>query len=366
MVGMRLFFDARYIRTDFHDGISRYTTELGNALASLTPVTFIICDDKQRKFLPKDAACIMLHAPTSPKEPFTSMLLNKHRPDVVVSPLQTMGSIGRKFKLILTLHDVFYYKFPTPPQQFNSLIRLGWRLYHLTPWPGRMVLNRADIVATVSQTSKMEIESMKLTRRPVIVVSNAARDLSVYLKKRVGLKKSAPKNLVYMGAFLPYKNVETLVRMMHYLPDRTLHLCSRISPRRKAQLETLASPTAKIVFHDGVSDEQYAKLLANDALMVSASKAEGYGLPLAEALALGVPAVISDIAIFHEVAGEGAHYADPDNPSDFAKKIIDMDSLDTREKYVKAGKRHIDKFSWKESAGTLLSAATKLSEQSLN
>ena len=38
---MRLFFDARYIRTDFHDGISRYTTELGNALAAITPANWL-------------------------------------------------------------------------------------------------------------------------------------------------------------------------------------------------------------------------------------------------------------------------------------------------------------------------------------
>jgi hypothetical protein len=52
---MKLYYDARYIRPDFHDGISRYTTELANAVAKQTPVTFIISDEKQLAFLPPDA-----------------------------------------------------------------------------------------------------------------------------------------------------------------------------------------------------------------------------------------------------------------------------------------------------------------------
>ena len=44
-------------------------------------------------------------------------------------------------------------------------------------------------------------------------------------------------DLVYMGSFLPYKNVETLLRAMAHLPGRTLHLLSRISPARRAELQ---------------------------------------------------------------------------------------------------------------------------------
>lgn len=357
---MRLFFDARYIRTDFHDGVSRYSTELAGALANLTPVTFIICDEKQRDFLPNGAECIKIHAPTSIKEPFTALVLNKYRPDVVFTPLQTMGSLGRTFKLILNQQDMTYYKGTPPPSFLSAPVRLVWWLYHRSYWPGRLTLNGADMVATVSETSKQEILDARLTKRPVIAVPNAAENLSRFLKQPVELAEAAPKNLIYMGAFLPHKNVETLVTMMQFLPDRTLHLCSRITEKRKKQLKKLASPSAKIVFHDGVSDKQYAALLADNAILVSASKAEGYGLPLAEALTLGVPAVVSDMPIFREVAGNGALYADPDNPSDFAKKVISLDALQARQALVKAGKKHISRFSWQVSAKVLLEAATAL------
>lgn len=357
---MKLFFDARYIRIDFHDGISRYTTELGNALARQTAVTFIISDRAQLKFLPPNAEHVLLHPVTSWREPLSALWLNKLHPDVVVSPLQTLGSVGRRFKLVLTLHDLTYYKHRTPPPQYNPAVRLLWRAYHLSYAPQRLTLNGADLVATVSETSRVEILDARLTKRPVIVVPNAARDLSELLKAPATQGEKPPKNLVYMGAFIPYKNAETLIRSLAYLHGRTLHLLSRIKPERKAELLKLVPENGKVVFHGGVSDEQYAELLADDAIMVSASRAEGYGLPLAEALKLGIPAVVTDMEIFHEVAGDGALYADPDSPQDFAAKIAALDSKKHREQLVAAGKKQIDTFSWDKSAKTLLDAINNL------
>lgn len=357
---MKFFFDARYIRTDFHDGISRYTHELCLALYELDPsVTFLISDEKQLALLPSDVHAIKIHDVDSWKEPFTSLVLNKYSPDVVATPLQTLGSFGRKFKLILNQQDMTYYKHATPPLHMSRSVRLLWRLYHASYWPGRWTLNAADIVATVSHTSKDEIEKVKLTKRPIIVVPNAARDLTPLLDTPLQQLKTPPKNLIYMGAFTPYKNAQTLIAAMEYLPGRTLHLLSRVTDKRKTELAHLIPKGASVIFHNGVSDTEYANLLANDAVMVSASKSEGYGLPLAEALKIGAPAVVTDMPVFHEVAGAGALFANPNNPKDFANKIISLDQLDTRAKLTTAGKRQIENFSWSNSAQVLHEAARK-------
>ncbi len=356
---MNIFFDSRNIRTDFHDGISRYSTELGKALAKLTPVTFIISDEAQKKFLPSGASTVHIHPTASAREPFTAMILNQYKPDVVFSPMQTMGTAGRRFKVILTLHDMIYYRHRTPPHALNPLVKLGWRAYHMTYVPQRLTLNAADAVATVSETSKRDFEGVNLTKRPIIVVPNAPQNLHLYLDGPVVSKKS-PKNLVYMGSFMRYKNVEALIAGMEYLPGRTLHLLSRISPKRKAELQKCIPKGASVVFHGGVSDEEYAQILANDAVMVSASRDEGYGLPLAEALALGVPAVVSNLDIFHEVAGDGALYFGANKPREFADRIDDLDNEKTVQQLVKNGRHHIAQFNWDDSAATLLKAIKEL------
>lgn len=357
---MKLFFDARYIRTDFHDGISRYTTELANAVARQTDdVTFIISDEKQLKFLPDGVKHVMLHSVTSWKEPLSAFWLNKYHPDVVASPLQTLGSFGKRFKLILNLQDMTYYKHRTPPPQFSPLVRFVWWLFHLSYWPQRIALAGADIVATVSETSKKEIQEARLTRRPVIVVTNAARDLSEFLPSK-SYVIGTPKNLVYMGAFIPYKNAEALIESLAYLPGKTLHLLSRIGAARKKELKKLIPEGAEVVFHNGISDEDYAKLLADNAVMVSASKSEGFGLPILEAQKIGVACVISDIEVFHEVAGHSALYADPDDPQSFAAKIAKLDDKEFREKLIEKGRENAERFSWDKSAKVLIKAARDL------
>ncbi len=58
-----------------------------------------------------------------------------------------------------------------------------------------------------------------------------------------------------MGSFMPYKNVETMIRGMAELPGFTLHLLSRITPQRRAELEPLVPPErSKVEFHNGVTD----------------------------------------------------------------------------------------------------------------
>lgn len=353
---MKLFFDARYIRTDFHDGISRYTTELGNALAKLTRVTFIICNPGQRNFLPKGAAYVEIHEPTSPKEPFTAQVLNKYEPDVVVSPMQTMGTAGRKYKLILTSHDMIYYRHRTPPRNLPAVIRAGWRLYHLTYGPQRIALNSADLVATVSHTSKREFEAAKLTKRPIIVVPNAPQRFHSHKVTH----DTAIKNIVYMGSFMPYKNVEGLIAAMRWLPGKTLHLLSRISPERRRELQAMVPTNADVRFYGGVSDDEYEALLADNALLATASLDEGYGLPIAEALAMGVPVAASDIPIFHEVAAGGAVYFDPRRPQDIANAIKRLDDTTTREEVIQRGSSHIATFTWQASARELLHAIETL------
>lgn len=359
LLEMKLLFDARYIRTDFHDGVSRYSTELGNALAKLTPVTFIISEQAQRKLLPHGADVIVMHPTTSSREPLSSVFLNKHKPDVVFSPLQTLGSAGKRFKLVLTLHDLIYYKHRTPPHHLNAATKLVWRAYHTTYIPQRVTLNAADMIVTVSETSRDEILAAKLTKRPVVVVPNAPRDLHQFLEITPSVDKK-PKNLVYMGSFMRYKNVEALIAGMEYLPGMTLHLLSKITPKRKAELEKCITKDAHVVFHNGVSDQEYANLLADNGVLVSASRAEGYGLSLAEAANLGVPIVVSDIPPHREVAGEGALYFGANMPREFANRVMELDDKSVREKLSKAGKAHIAKFDWDKSAKTLLAAIKNL------
>ncbi|MGO3071197.1 MAG: glycosyltransferase family 4 protein [Brevibacterium linens] len=352
---LSVFFDARFTRTDHHDGISRYGSCLLSALLRAVEgteidVTVIISDRAQLALLP-DCAWVELSDPTSPAEVAIAGKLNALGADVVFSTMQTMGSFGRRYGLILTIHDLIYYSHPKPPGDLPLPVRLLWRAYHLSFFPQRLLLNRADAVAAVSETTKDLIAAHHLTRRPVQVVSNAAEVAATATRT---VNRHDAKTLLYMGAFLPYKNVETLIRALEYLPGWTLHIASRIDGRREAQLRALIPDRAKVVFHRGVSEEEYARLLDESTALVTASREEGFGLPVIEAMAQGVPVAVSDIPIFREIAAEAAEYFDPEDPQSIAEAITRLTDAERWAGKSAAGQVQALAFDWARSADSLV------------
>jgi glycosyltransferase involved in cell wall biosynthesis len=357
-----IHFDCRYIRVDHHDGISRFSAGLFSALSRLTGVVAIISDKKQLDHLPAGTEWVMLNDPTHWSEPFASLKLNKLGAEVVYSPMQTIGSFGRKFKLILTLHDLIYYSHPAPPPSMPLAVRIGWRLFHLTYVPQRLLLNAADAVVTVSQTSARLMRLHRLTHKPIHVVYNAAdSDDGSGEQHAPKSRPSGPQRLVYMGSFMDYKNVQTLIKGMGSLADYELHLLSRITPARRAQLESIASQKGgALVFHNGVSEAEYHEILDGAVALVHASMDEGFGIPLVEAMCRGVPIVVSDIEIFHEIGGDAARYFNPLSGEAFAEKVLYLEHQDAWLAASEAGLAQAAKFSWETSAEALLEAINTL------
>lgn len=346
---MRLVVDCRYVRVGHHDGISRFTAGIVRELGKRHPLTMLISDHRQLEKLPP-LPWELVSGPTSVREPWVARQVRKLKPDVVFSPMQTMGSWGRDYGLVLTLHDLIYYENRTPPRDLPAFVRGLWRLYHLMWWPQRMLLNRADAVVTVSETSAGLIRRHRLTKRPLTVVQNAADEIGT-----PDLPRARPEGgrLVYMGSFMSYKGVDTLVRAVAQLPGHELHLMSRVRAEERRRLEQLA-PQARLVFHDGATDAEYADVLAGATALVTASKAEGFGIPLVEAMRLGTPVVASDIPIFREIGGDAALYFPADDPAALAQAIGALERPGEWERRSAASVDTAARFTWSASAERLL------------
>ena len=140
--GVKILIDARYTRLGHHDGISRYGARLIAAAAGRGRH-----DAHQRRASALAAADV----------PWTWSRVRSRRralrgagqqagADVVVCPMQPWAA-GAELRLVQTLHDLIYYRHPAPPRFLR--LRLVWRLYHKAWWPQRVLLNRADVVATI-------------------------------------------------------------------------------------------------------------------------------------------------------------------------------------------------------------------------
>jgi glycosyltransferase involved in cell wall biosynthesis len=347
----QIAFDGRFIKPEHPDGISRFSLGLISELAQLTKLKVIVCDQKVADRLPAGVEVIWDGDPTSPLEMFTALKLNSKGIDVLFSPMQTTSGFGRKFKLVLTLHDLIYYRHRTPPKEFNPLVRMAWWLYHLSYGPQRLVLNGSDAVVTVSETTKKQMLAKRLTKKPIIVIYNAA-DKPAEVPER---NNSHSRTLVYMGSFIGYKNVEALIAGMALLPNHTLVCLSRITDQRKTELSTLADRLgANIQFENGVSESEYHNWLLQAQALVTASLDEGFGIPVIEAMERGTPTVISNLEIFEEIGHEAALFFYPEQPESFAKQVAMLGESAVWEEVSQKSIRQAAQFSWKSSAARLL------------
>jgi glycosyltransferase involved in cell wall biosynthesis len=165
-----------------------------------------------------------------------------------------------------------------------------------------------------------------------------------------------------MGSFMPYKNVELLVRAMQQLPGFTLTLCSKIESRRRSQLLTGVdqSTISRINFVDGVSESEYQKILDECFALVSASRDEGFGIPVIEAMSRSIPVVLSDIPIFREVSGGAGLFFDPNSVTEFLEAIRDLESIEKWQQSSQLSLNRSMDFSWNQSADKLLALVEDL------
>jgi len=223
-----------------------------------------------------------------------------------------------------------------------------------------MLLNGADSVVAVSRTTADLIAEHRLTRRPVHVVHNAAAAPSADAAAGALTREpptpsapGAPRLLVHMGQFAPYKNIDTLVKAMGELgPGYELHLMSRVTDAERARLAALA-PGARLVFRNGASDAEYEAALLSAHALVTTSWDEGFGIPVIEAMAVGTPVVASDLPIFREVGGAAAVLVDPASPADVARGIRSLEAPDAWLAASRAGVAQAATFSWESSARAL-------------
>lgn len=363
----KVLFDARWILTNGQiDGISRYSEELAKAMAKKDGLElgWLIHDKRQLALLP-NKPYLLVNRPTSAlKELFTlGKKINQSGYDILYSPFFIIGALGIKLKFILTIHDMIYYQYRTPPQWLPWIVRVVWRLYHANYWLMRWQLNRTNVVATVSQTAKQDLLKVRATKKPIITVSNAA---SGNFTAPTNPRRHSSNSIVYMGAFTPYKNVECLIDALEFLPGMTLHLCSKVPPARRKMLQKIIDSknlTNRVKFHNGVKDEQYKQLLGQARCAVSASKAEGFGLPMIEAQQAGVPFVAASTPIFKEIGGSSVLFFNPLNPQACAKQILKLGDKKTNFKYSKLGVNNAARFTWEQSASVAMEICRKVSKK---
>jgi len=168
---------------------------------------------------------------------------------------------------------------------------------------------------------------------------------------------------LYLGTLQPKKNIEGLIRAFQYLILNTKYLIQLVIAGKKGWLYEKIFELAKelkledrVVFTGFVEEEEKPCLIAGAKAFVFPSFYEGFGIPVLEAMSLGVPVVTSDEGSLSEVGGKAAIYCDPYKSERIAEamgKVLKLNEK-RRNEIIKEGFGQCSKFSWEKCAGKIL------------
>ena len=356
---MRVGFDATPAATQYA-GVGRYTRELLRALLPLDAsddyrLLLAARDDEAtrlRELLPPGAARTIHRLPVSERwvtaawqrlrvplavERVIGAVDVFHGPDFVLPPAKAPS--------VVTIHDLSFLVRPDLGEP--SLVAY---LSKAVP----RVLASADRVIAVSASVATEIaERFPFVRDRVVAIPNGVRIPSSNPPRR---STSRPGVLI-VGTIEPRKNHLAVIEAMRYVrqsvPDAVLYVAGRIGWQSSDVVATLTAQerAGHLVVVEGPSDERLEQLYADADVFVYPSWYEGFGLPVLEAMARGVPVVASDIPSLREAAGNAAQYAKPHDAEAIASRILMfLDDPEIANRVAKAGRSHAANYSWHRTA----------------
>ncbi|MGD2295124.1 MAG: glycosyltransferase family 1 protein [Candidatus Aminicenantes bacterium] len=259
---------------------------------------------------------------------------------------------GRK---VVTVHDLFFMDYPSLVQKEAKK--------HFAQRTGNS-LHRADGILVVSQFIKEQIiERFSLDEKKIRVVHHGVSP-GFAIKPSIEEKEAVrhtyglpPAFLLFVGAIEPRKNLVRLAEALNLIHQTFSKIPLVIVGKRGRDYGNLIKKIRElnlgshVLFLDYLPDKDLKVLYHLASCLVLPSLGEGFGLPLVEAMASGLPLAVSKAPALPEVAEDAALYFHPEKPEDLACQVVEILTDDTvRESLVKKGARRVQRFSWKITA----------------
>jgi len=260
--------------------------------------------------------------------------------------------------VVATLHDAVPLKYPEWCQP---------RLRRLKNWWQKKAAHHADHVIALSNFAVAElVEYFKIDERRITVVhcgvgqqwhqtpspEAVAQTLNDY-----GLEYGY---FLFVGTLQPRKNVERILEAYLGLPGvvrraRPLVIVGHIGWRCEALIKKMHAAmqnAEKIMWIDDLTaEDQLRRIYAGAAALVFPSLHEGFGLPVAEAFACGVPVITANTTSLPEVSQGAALEIDPLSVKEIGAAMLDIvQDAALRKRCIAAGKKRASELTWSRAA----------------
>jgi glycosyltransferase involved in cell wall biosynthesis len=238
--------------------------------------------------------------------------------------LHSLGSTGPVRPLtpsVVTVHDVTFFRIRT----FGRITTLGMKVVVTG------AARSADALIAVSQAARDDIcDVLRLDPGRFSVVPHGAGRLPTAAPAeepavRAALGLGERRIVLCVGAVRPHKNQRLLVEALAHLPEDVGVVLAGVQELGADELEQRAGELGvadRLVLTGYLEDAELEGLWRVAACAAFPTHAEGFGLPVLEAMQRGVPVACSDIPVLHEVGGPSTRYFDPDDPGAAAAAVL--------------------------------------------
>ena len=263
---------------------------------------------------------------------------------------------GHRQRLIVTVHDVAFLIHPELfPRQWRWMYRAGLA----------RAARSADAVLAVSRHTAEDLLRKTRVDPGKVHVTPLAPSLplsGLEVEETLARLKVPHPYMVFVGTLEPRKNLVRLVRAYRRVAARgaphALVLAGPLGWHPQPLLRELAAEApGRIILTGSLGDGELDALYRGAAAFVYPSLYEGFGLPVLDAMARGVPCVVSASSSLPEVAGEAGLPVDPRSEAGLAEaieRVISDRHLAGRLR--RAGQARAARFSWEETARLTLEA----------
>jgi glycosyltransferase involved in cell wall biosynthesis len=285
-----------------------------------------------------------------PYELYTS----RKQPDVFFSP----GHYSPSFcpmPLAISIMDLSFLYYPEMFKPYD--------LYKLKNWT-EFSIKHASHIFTISEFNKAEINKQYAYPLEKITVTYPGVDADVAKRTRDKKAISIIRNkykidfpyLLYLGTLQPRKNLVRLINAFDSLHLENIQLV--IAGKKGWYYEEIFSEVVKlgldknVIFTDYLDEDVKNELLRNAICLVLVSLYEGFGIPVAEAMAMGTPVLVSDGSSLKEIATDVGIYVDPNSVKSIAggiRRAIQLNESKRNDISVKSKNISL-KYSWHKAA----------------
>lgn len=316
---VRISIDCRYVR-ERPSGIGAYTRALCDRVPALAPEDrfHFWVDPRAHRPLTThpnvDEEVVAAPANSIPTLLWPSRLADTRAADVLHAPFNILGR-GLRCPTVVTVHDLMWLLHPTVCEGLSPATPFQAAFYGNGI---RRALHTATRIVAISQATADDITRnapgaaarVRVILHGVEAAFQPAPNEATARARASEVLGSSERYLLVVGQNAPSKNHESILEAFARAdlgPGVRLVLLQRLyAGGRLARRAAELGLADRVVWRSGLAFEDVIVLMQCALALVQPSRFEGFGMPVAEAMACGTPVIASDIAVLREVTGGAA------------------------------------------------------------